>query len=129
MTAQFIRTYLGPSLGWQHLPVMPEIDVLSTAPLVLPPFSSRIILKAAVKSIQLPSVAAWVVAPPQQNNTGFDRSIWIKDLIGGASVGSPIVVTSSGTDQIDTLATYSIITPYDLIRLFPLTDLSGWWVG
>lgn len=82
-----------------------------------------------MKAIALPSVASWVVAPPQQNNTAFDRSILIKDLIGAASAAAPVVVTPSGTDQIDTLATYSIITPFDLIKLFPLSDLSGWWVG
>jgi hypothetical protein len=128
-TAQFIRTYMGPSLGWQLLPVMPELDVLSAAPLVLPPFASRIILKAAVKAIALRSVAAWVVAPPQQNNTAFDRSIWIKDLIGAASVAAPVVISPALSDTIDTQATFSIITPFDLIRLYPLSNLSGWWTG
>lgn len=128
-TAQFIRTYMGPSLGWQLLPVMPELDVLSAAPLVLPPFASRIILKAAVKAIALPSVAAWVVASPSQNNTAFDRSIWIKDLIGAASVAAPVVITPDGSDTVDGLPNFSIITPFDLIRLHPISDLSGWFVG
>jgi hypothetical protein len=120
---------MGPSLGWRLLPVMPNLFVTSVAPLVVPPFASRIILKVAVKAIALPSVASWVVASPSQNNTAFDRSIWIKDLIGAASVGAPIVITPSGSDTIDGLASFSIITPFDLIRLYPLTSLDGWYTG
>jgi hypothetical protein len=129
---QFVTTWLGPSLGWAKLPVMPELFVSSTAPLTIPPFTSRVILNAAVTSILLPSVAAWVTPQPtlgQRNIACFDRSLWIKDLIGAASVGSPIVVTACGSDEIDTLSSYSIITAYDLIRLYPLSDLSGWYVG
>lgn len=126
---QFVRTYLGPSLGWQLLPVQPNLFVTSAAPLVVPPFASRIILKAAVKSVALPSVAAWVVASPSQNNTAFDRSIWIKDLIGAANVAAPVVISPALSDTIDGQATFSIITPGDLIRLYPLSDRSGWWTG
>jgi hypothetical protein len=59
----------------------------------------------------------------------FDRSLWIKDLSGTASQLAPIVIMPSGTDQIDQLSSFSIITTNDLIRLYPLTDLSGWYTG
>lgn len=129
--AQWVKVYLGPTLGWAMLPVVPELEVTSAAALVLAPYTSRVILKAAVKAITLPAVAQWMLASlPLANQSAFDRSIWIKDFSGNAGGGaSAIVISPSGTDLIDGLASYSIITPNDLIRLYPLTDLSGWYVG
>ncbi len=67
--------------------------------------------------------------PPQANISAFDRGLVIKDLGGNASQASPIVVTPNGSDTIDGLASFSIVTPYDLIRLYSLTYLTGWMVG
>lgn len=127
--AQWTKVYLGPTIGWVMLPIVPELEVTSAAALVLSPYTSRVILKAAVKAIALPSVSAWMLAQFQANQASFDRSIWIKDFAGLASDVAPIVVTPNGTDLIDGLASYSIVTPNDLIRLYPLTDLTGWYIG
>lgn len=127
---QWVRTYLGPTIGWVMLPVVPELEVTSAAALVLSPYTSRVLLKAATKAITLPSVRQWMIASlPLGNTAAFDRSIWIKDYVGDASGGAPIVITPNGTDTIDGLASFSIITPNDLIKLYPLTDLTGWYVG
>jgi len=128
-TAQFVQTWLGPSLGWQILPVDAQQFITSPDPLVLGAYANRVILKAAVKAIALPSVSEWVLGSPPvgQNVAGWTRSLWIKDLVGAASVAAPVVVTANGSDTVDGFPSYSIITPYDLLR--PLTDLSGWWVG
>lgn len=129
---QSVRTYLGPTLGWAMLPVMPELEITSAAAITVPAFASRILLKAAVKAVQLPQVSQWMLATlPLGNTSSFDRSLWIKDYIGDASVGAPIVITPDPTlpDTIDGLSSFSIITNYDLIRLYPLTDLTGWYVG
>lgn len=128
---QWVKTYLGPTLGWVMLPVVPELEITSAAALTLSPYTSRVLLKAAVKAIALPKVSQWMLATlPLANVSAFDRSIWIKDYIGAAGVGvAAIVLTPNSTDLIDGLASYSIITPNDLIRLYPLTDLTGWYVG
>lgn len=127
---QWVRTWMGPTLGWMMLPVVPELEITSAAALVIGPYTSRVILNAAVKAIALPSVAQWMTASlPLANTSAFDRSLWIKDLVGQASFASPIVVTPNGADTIDLLASYNIATTNDLIRLYPLTDKSGWYVG
>jgi hypothetical protein len=127
---QFVKTWLGPSLGWAMLPVMPELVITSASALTISAFSSRVLLNAAVKAIALPAVSQWMLATlPLANISGFDRSLWIKDYIGDASSGSPIVVTPNGSDTIDGLASYSIITPNDLLRLYPITTLAGWYTG
>jgi hypothetical protein len=129
--AQFTRTWLGPSLGWAMLPVVPELLVTSVAPLVLGPYTSRVILKNAVKSVTLPSVVAWVncQSPSPSPMSAFDRSIWIKDYAQDASLANPIIVSPSGTDTIDGLSSFSIITAGELIRLYVLSSLEGWYVG
>lgn len=128
---QFAKTWMGPTLGWMMLPVMPEIIISSAAALVIGPYNSRVLLNAAVKAITLPSVSAWVLAQTAQANiSAFDRSLWIKDLVGSAGIGAnAIVLTPNGTDKIDTLASWKIETAGELIRLYPMTDLTGWYVG
>jgi hypothetical protein len=126
---QFTRVYLGPTVGWVMLPVVPELEITLAAGLFLGNFTSRVLLKAACKSVNLPACAAWMLAQYQANQAAFDRSIWIKDYVGDASAGAPIVITPNGADVIDGLASFKMITPYSLIRLYPLTDLSGWYVG
>jgi len=127
---QWVKVWLGPTLGWALLPVMPELIISSAAALTIPAYASRVLLNAAVKAITLPSVSQWMLASlPLANTAAFDRSLWIKDYIGDASVGAPIVITPNGTDTIDGLSSFSIITNFDLIRFYPLTSLLGWYVG
>ncbi len=126
----YVKTWLGPTLGWAMLPVMPELIVTSAAAYTVPAYASRILLNAAVKSITLPSVSQWLLATlPLANVSAFDRSLWIKDLAYQASVGSPIVLTPNGPDKIDTNASFSIVQAGMLLRLYPMTDGSGWYVG
>jgi hypothetical protein len=129
--AQFTRIYLGPSIGWQDAPVAAQTFVSSAAPLTVTAQMCRVILKAAVKAVQLPSVAAWVTGNQWLlSQSPFDRSLWVKDFIAVASVAAPIVVTPAGTDLIDGLPSFSIIAPGGTLRLYPMTDLtSGWYVG
>jgi hypothetical protein len=127
---QFLDVWQGPSLGWGKLAVASQMFVTSTAPLTIPPTASRVLLRAAVTAIALPSVASWVLAfPATAGQIAFDRSLWIKDLSGTASALAPIVITPAGTDQIDELSSFQIITANELIRLYPISDLSGWMVG
>ena len=125
---QFGRVWLGPSLGWQFVPVTPELYVTSTAPLVLGPFTPRVLLKVACTSITLPLCATWMTEN-FQGQTAMDRSIWVKDLGMNASPSTPITISPSGGNLIDGLASFQITTAGALIRLYPLTDLSGFYVG
>lgn len=129
--AQQMLVAAGPSLGWQRQVVMPEFRVttggtkrLTGAGVVLVNFNGAV-------TIALPSVASlFQQIPTLTPSPVFGQVIWVKDLGGFASAANPIVIQpSSGSDLIDGLASFSIITPFDLIRLYPLTDLSGWWVG
>ena len=130
--AQWARAYLGPTLGWAMIPVVPELIYTPTTPLVLglpgsTAYASRIMLKAACTSVTLPSVTQWMLASlPVGNNAAFDRSIWVKDL-GGNATASPITFLPNGTDTIDGLGSWQMATAYDCVQFYPLSDLSGWY--
>ena len=40
VNSQFVATWLGPSLGWQLLPVAPELYISTPGALIVPPFAS-----------------------------------------------------------------------------------------
>jgi hypothetical protein len=131
---QFQSVWLGPSLGRQLLPVAPELYISTPGALIVPPFASRLLLTAAgVGPISLPSVAEWMTAQlggsTIANQACFDRSLWIKDYAYSASAASPIVIEASGSDTIDQQSTFSIVEAGAMIELYPLTDLSGYYVG
>lgn len=126
--AQWNRTYLGPTVGWVMLPVMPEVFVTSAAAYTVPNYASRVLLRAAVTSVLLPDVNKWVTSPFQAVQSAFDRSLWVKDL-SGTFFASPCTFTPFAGQTIDGLATYQVVSNHALIRFYPLTDLTGWYVG
>jgi len=83
---------------------------------------------AGLVVVNLPDVQLWMIELASRPQTAFDRSIWVKD-IGGHAGAFPIVVDAFGAQTIDTQATYTISTNYGVVRLYPLEDLTGWFVG
>lgn len=142
-TCQWQPTYLGPTLGMAMLPVTPEIVIdvwpppgwTGTGPLVLGPFTSRVILRSYVGMVILPPVMNWIQASFQRNQAAFDGSIWVKDLGLNASPSAPILVVGAGTpaDPIDgRTGGYKIVAPGELVRLYPVHGqevVQGWFVG
>ena len=131
---QFQSVWLGPSLGWQLLPVAPELYISIPGALIVPPFASRLLLTAAgVGPITLPSVSEWMTGQlggsTIANQACFDRSLWIKDLAYAASALTPIVIAAAGSDTIDGQATFQIVEAGAMIEIYPMTSLVGWYVG
>jgi len=74
----------------------------------------------------LPLVGAVGLIPYVQ---GFERAIFIKDF-GGFAAAHPITVHPFGAQKIDNLSIdFSIVQNRQLLRLYPLGDLSGWFSG
>lgn len=124
---QYVRTWLGPTVGWALLQVQPERLITTPGALTVQPFDSRLLLKAIITPITLPDVVSWVRAPFQKVQSAFDRSLWIKDLNYSASA-NPITVNPFAGQTIDGLANFQIATNGLLLKLYPLSDLSGWYV-
>ena len=127
---QGVNTYLGPSLGWVRLRIKPERYITVSGAYIAVPDDGVIMVSVAgaSTSITLPDVAAWMQEASYNPITSFERAIWIKDL-GGNATAFPITVNPFGSQTIDGLGIYTISTNYALARLYPLSNLSGWFVG
>jgi hypothetical protein len=124
---QFQSVWLGPSLGWQLLPVAPELYISTPGALIVPPFASRLLLTVAgVGPITLPSVAEWMTAQlggsTIANIACFDRSLWVKDYAYSASALTPIVIAAAGSDTIDGQATFQIVEAGAMIEIYPMAN-------
>lgn len=126
---QRARVHLGPTLGWVDTQVRPSRTITTPGTYDVLPGDSVIFVNAAGSvTINLPDVRAWVNEWAYQPATGFERAIWIKDF--GHAAASPITIHPFGTQQIDGLAQdFSIVQNRQLLRLYPLIDMSGWFSG
>ena len=127
--AQVSRVYLGPSLGWVEVQVKPQTAVTTATYTVAAGDSILLVNRAGTVTISLPSVATWVKESAYQPATGFERALWIKDY-GGNAASFNITVTPNGSDTIDGLAqSFTIVQNRQLLRLYPLNSLLGWYSG
>lgn len=130
---QRARVYLGPTLGWVMAQVQPS-QLIDTAGAHTLGSGSGIVFVdvAGAVTITLPDVTKWVLQganpAPYIPASAFGRSIWIKDL-GYNATANNITVNPHAGQTIDGLASFDIIQDGQLIRLYPLNDLSGWFVG
>jgi hypothetical protein len=135
---QRVRTWKGPSLGWQDTIVKPVFLVQQPAWLIQPG-DSIIMVDTTIgysTSIYLPDAVSWVQQPGYHPATGFEGSIWIKD-IGGQASFMPIFVYPFSGQKIDNLAgPFQIVQNRQLLRLYPIVEwryppgeFIGWFTG
>ena len=127
---QKVRTWLGPTLGWVDTQVKASRAItLAGAYQIFPGDSVIFVNVAGAVTLNLPDVRLWIQEPAYQPATGFERAIWIKDL-GGNAASFPITITPFSVQTIDLLNTpFQVVVNRQLIRLYPLNDQTGWWVG
>ncbi len=129
-TYQWAKVFLGPSLGWSYVQVKPTQYVTTASTITLAAGASMVMVNVAGSvTVNLPDVTKWRFETANQPSTGFERAIWIKDL-GGHAAATPITVHPFGSQKIDNLAQdFSIAQNRQLLRLYPLSDLTGWFSG
>jgi hypothetical protein len=127
---QRVNAYLGPSLGWVPSRIKPERFITVSGTYNATPDDGVIFVNVSgTVIITLPDVTGWMPEPAYQPATAFERTVWIKDL-GGHAGAFPIQVFPFGNQAIDTLhGSVSINTNNGILRLYPLADLSGWFLG
>jgi hypothetical protein len=124
------RTWLGPTLGWADTQVKPtRLITIAGTYQVFTGDSVIFVNIGGLVTLVLPDVRLWIQEPASQPATGFERAIWVKDL-GGNAASFPITIAPFGTQTIDLLSTpFQVVVNRQLIRLYPLNDQTGWWVG
>jgi hypothetical protein len=123
------RTYLGPTLGWSMLRIKPERYITAGGSYTISPDDGVVLVNVpAAVTLNLPDVNQWMNEPFSQPVTAFERTIWVKDI--GPYAGSfHITVNAFSGQKIDTANSAVINTFYGVLRLYPLVDLSGWFVA
>lgn len=123
---------LGPTLGGFIVNVQPlaQLNVTVAGSTTLDSNANLVMVNVnGSVTLLLPSVITWLTAALQLNLNIYSGAIWIKDL-GGHAAAFPITVTPFGAQKIDNLAqSFTIVQNRQLIRLYPLSDLSGWFSG
>lgn len=133
--SQYIKAYLGPTIGWVLLPVRSERIITAAGDVTVGLGESIILLNKTVGAatiVFLPDVTTWIQIAIQITtlmNSPFGGVIYIKDLKGDAAANN-ITVRPFGTQKIDGLQQdFTIVQNRQLLRLYPLNDLTGWFSG
>jgi hypothetical protein len=121
---------LGPSLGWVQVQIQPQQVITAGGSYSLTSGTGIVLVNvAAMVTLNLPDVRKWMQESAYLPATGFERAIWIKDLGGNAATFN-ITVVPFMSQAIDGLAQlFTIVQNRQLLRLYPLADLSGWFAG
>jgi len=123
------NVYLGPTLGWLPLRVKPERYIVAGGSYTINPDDGVVLVNTpAAVTLTLPDVTKWMNEPFSQPVTAFERTVWIKD-IGGYAGSFPITAQAFPGQKIDTANSAVVNTFFGVLRLYPLADLSGWFVA
>ena len=127
---QGIAVYQGHSLGWTRALVKNQRRITTGGTFSVAPGDCVILVNSTSPVILLlPRVSLWMREPLGVPVVGFERAIWIKDY-GSYASAINITVTPFAGDKIDNLAQdFTIIQDRQLLRLYPLNDLTGWISG
>jgi hypothetical protein len=127
LTYQRARVGLGPSLGEVWEQVRPQIQIQVAGTYNLGANTSVVLVyTTGVVNLYLPDVRTWLSEPVYQPTTAFERSIFVKDMSGAPN----ITVAAFGTQTIDNVvATATITASKGVLRLYPLADQTGWFLG
>jgi hypothetical protein len=129
---QGVRAYFGPTLGWAMVRVKPSREISVGGTFDIGSGDSLIFVTApapAVVTLRLPRVALWLKEQRPHMAPGLEGCFYIKDL-GGNAAASPIRIECAPGEAIDRLpVVFQIVQNRQLLRLYPLNDLTGWFSG
>lgn len=127
---QSTKVYLGPSLGWRMVQVQPTRTITAAGTTTLDAGDSVVFVNVAgAVTVNLPDVRLWMGQNYSRPMTGFERAIWVKDLGGNAAANNITVHPFTGQKIDNLLSDFVIVQNRQLLRLYPLNDLTGWFSG
>lgn len=129
---QQVRTYFGPTLGWAMVRVKPSREIAAGGFQNIGSGDGIIFVTAPAGSIvtlQLPPVARWLKERHPHGVPDLEGCLFIKDLGGNAATTNIRIECALG-ETIDRIpGIFLIIQNRQLLRLYPLNDLTGWFSG
>jgi hypothetical protein len=124
---QWVKTYLGPTIGWVFLPGRNPLEITSAGTFVISPDTSlvRVNVNGAV-ILTLPTAIDPASPAVAQPALAARTPITIVD-IGGFAGANPITIQpASGAENIMGLASIQINSPFGAFTLSPSNVLHGW---
>lgn len=128
---QYQRIFMGPSVGWQTMPVQAIIIQSAAGTLNLLRWTNLVKLKVAagVLNINLPSSKATTQGPQAIPGQWVYNPVILIDQSGQAGLATTINVNPFGSELISGLAQVQLAAPYGTIILEPELVNGGWTLG
>lgn len=128
---QFQRIWMGPSVGWQTMPVQAILTQSAVGTLTLLRWTNLVKLKviAGVLNINLPSSKATNQGPQAIPGQWVYNPVIIVDQSGQAGLATTININPFGTELISGLAQIQLATPFGTVLLEPELVNGGWQLG
>lgn len=127
---EFVRSYLGPSVGWVLAPIRNVVPITTTGTTTLLIGTTLVPVNvAAIVTVQLPLAKAPTSIPPNSlpgPSIGFP--ITVVD-VGGHAATSAITILPAGAETIMGLASIAINANYGGFTLIPDLVNGGWTLG
>lgn len=126
---QWVRNYMGPSVGWVSVPVDAVLNITATGTYTIQRGTSLILLNVnANVTINLPSAKASPTGPQAIPGQWVINPVTIVDIGGFASLRTYNIVPFAG-ETISGLASVQLATDRGTIILIPILTTGGWNLG
>lgn len=126
---QWVRTYLGPSVGWVNLPGRNPFSITAAGTYILAPDTSLVLVNVnGAVIITLPSAIDPGVPAITLGALYAKTPVTIVDIGGFANANNIMINPASGAENIVGLATISITTNYGGFTLNPNNTQRGWTI-
>lgn len=128
---QYQRIFMGPSVGWQTMPVQAILTQSVAGTIALLRWTNLVKLKVAagVLNINLPSSKATAQGPQAIPGQWVYNPVIIVDQSGQAGAATTININPFAGELISGLPQVQLATPYGTIILGPELINGGWSLG
>lgn len=125
---QWVRTYMGPSVGWVSVPVDAVLDITAGGTYTIARGTSLILLNVnASVTLNLPSSKASPTGSKTIPGQWVINPVTIVDRGGFANPGVvDYLINPTGTEKISGLAQVALASPYGSLILNPILGSGGW---
>lgn len=125
---QWVRTYMGPSVGWQYLPGLNPLPLITVAgTYILQPDTTLVQVNCAgAVIIMLPRAIEPLVPAINQGQLFAKKPVTIVDIGGNAQANPITIKPASVAETIMGLAQIQITVNYGAFTLNPSNAQRGW---
>jgi hypothetical protein len=123
---QWVKAYLGPSIGWVNVPLQNILIITSAGTFTIDPSVSLVEVNVAGSvTVILPSVRGSAGGPQAQPGLYALNPVTVVD-IGSHATANPITINPAAGENIMGLSSIQIVADNGAFTLAPSQDQLGW---